>query len=28
VVVPTEIRRQITELADELGVDIGRFSLK
>jgi LDH2 family malate/lactate/ureidoglycolate dehydrogenase len=28
VVVPTEIRRQITELADELGVDIGRFSVK
>ncbi|MGD0810929.1 MAG: Ldh family oxidoreductase [Acidimicrobiales bacterium] len=25
VVVPTEIRRQITELADELGVDIGPF---
>ncbi|HUC14166.1 MAG TPA: Ldh family oxidoreductase [Acidimicrobiales bacterium] len=25
VVVPVEIRRQITELADELGVDIGRF---
>lgn len=25
VVVPVEIRRQITELADELGVDLGRF---
>jgi len=25
VVVPVEIRRQITELADELGVEIGRF---
>jgi LDH2 family malate/lactate/ureidoglycolate dehydrogenase len=28
VVVPTEIRRQITELADELGVDIGRFGVR
>jgi LDH2 family malate/lactate/ureidoglycolate dehydrogenase len=28
VVVPSEIRRQITELADGLGVDIGRFAVR
>lgn len=28
VVVPAEIRRQITALADDLGVDVGRFALR